>query len=122
MKHATKAALWSGLVFPGLGHLYLKRYTRAALLFGGTAWTLYFIVARTVETALAVTEKLRSGDVPPDLETITRLVSQQSAGSEQAMNIATLVLVALWLVGIVDAYRQGRAHDMADDSPQPGPT
>lgn len=105
MKRSTKAVFLSGFVFPGIGHLYLKRYVRGILLSGGAAAAIYFIVSSAVNTALEVAEKIQSGGVPLDVAAITNLVSQQSPGSEQSLNIATIVLVALWLIGIVDSYR-----------------
>ena len=32
MKRSTRAVLLSGLVFPGLGHIFLKQYLRGSIL------------------------------------------------------------------------------------------
>ncbi|TCK17824.1 hypothetical protein DFR30_1074 [Thiogranum longum] len=117
MKRSTKAALLSGLIFPGTGHLYLKRYVHGAILCMASATAIYFIVSAIVTTALEVVEKIQNGNgaVALDMATITDLVSQQSSGSEQPMNIATVALVVCWVIGIVDSYRQGRAQEKLDD-------
>jgi len=115
VKRSTKAALLSGLVFPGIGHMYLKRHVLGVILFAGAASAIYFIVSVAVNTAFEVAEKIQSGDVPLDMGTITDLVSQQSGGSEQSANFAMIALVACWVIGIVDSYRQGRAQEKVKD-------
>ena len=114
MKRSTKAALLSGLVFPGIGHMYLKRYVHGIILSAGAASAMYFIVSGVMNTALEVTEKIQSGGVPLDISTITDLVSQQSSGAEQPANIAMIVLVACWVIGLADSYRQGRVDEKAE--------
>jgi TM2 domain-containing membrane protein YozV len=113
VKRSTKAALLSGLVFPGVGHIYLKRHVHGILLSVVAAYAIYFIISVVVSTALEVTEKIQSGDVLLDMGTITDMVSQQSSGAEQTANVAMIVLLACWVIGIVDSYRQGRADEKA---------
>ncbi len=115
MTRSIKAALLSGLVFPGIGHMYLKRHVHGMILFVGAASAIYFVVSVAVNTALEVAEKIQSGDVPLDMGTITDLVSQQSSGSEQSANIAMIALVACWVIGIVDSYRQGRVQEKVEE-------
>jgi hypothetical protein len=115
MKRSTKAALISGLVFPGLGHFYLRRYLKGILLAFAAALAIYFLVSTTVHTALEVVEKIEGGSVPLDVKAIIDLVSQQSQGTEQLTNIATIALLALWLIGIADSYRVGRGQERAQD-------
>jgi TM2 domain-containing membrane protein YozV len=115
MKRSTKAALLSGLVFPGLGHIYLKQYVQGILLVFGAALAIYFVVSTVVHTALDVVEKIEGGGVPLDVKAITDLVSQQSRGTEQLTNIATIALLAFWAIGIADSYRVGRAQERAKD-------
>ena len=117
MKRSTKAALLSGLIFPGIGHMYLKRYVHGIILSVGAASAIYFIVSVVVTTALEVVEKIQSesGGVALDMAAITDLVSQQSSGAEQPMNIATVALVVCWAIGIVDSYRQGRVQEKVEE-------
>lgn len=83
----------------------------------GSAFTLYYIVSNIVKTAMQIAEKIESGAAPLDPAAISNLVSQQSPGMEQAVNIATIVLAALWLIGILDSYRQGKAKDKMNEAP-----
>ena len=115
MSKSIKAALLSALVFPGLGHLFLKKYV-AGLLLGGTAFvSIYWLVSRVVERTLQISEKIQSGEVKLDAAAITELVSKQAGGAEaQSLDMATAVIVIVWLIAIVDAYRQGRLQEKRD--------
>ncbi len=115
MPKSIKAALLSALVFPGLGHLFLKKYV-AALLLGGTAFvSIYWLVSRVVERTLKISEKIQSGEAQLDAAAITELVSNQAGGAEaQSLDVATAVIVIVWLVAVVDSYRRGRMQDKRD--------
>jgi len=114
VKKSTKAALLSGLVFPGLGNLYLKRWLSGIVLAGIAGYALYLIVTVVMGIALDVSVKIESGAVSSDTDAITVLVSQQLAAVEQLTNNASLALAVCWIVGIVSAYWMGRAQDLAD--------
>jgi hypothetical protein len=115
MKRSIKAALLSGLVFPGVGHLYLRRYVRGVLLAAAAAALSYFIVSIAVNMALDVAGKIQSGDVPLNAASISDLVSKDSQRSENSSDIATTALFALWLIGIVDSYREGRIKEKSKE-------
>ncbi len=109
MTKSMKAALLSAFVFPGVGHVFLKKYISAAVLAGIAFGGLYFLITKAVERALQITEKIQSGEIQLDITGISELVSNQSTGTEaQLQNIAAAVLVITWLIGILDAYRVGR--------------
>src|SRR5215470_8379674 len=111
MSYSIKAALLSGLVFPGVGHLYLRRWWRGVLLAAGAAAVSYFLVSVAVNSAMDIAGKIQGGDVPPNVESISELVSKASQRDERSTDIATTILLALWVIGIVDSYREGRARD-----------
>ena len=115
MKKSTKAALLSAFVFPGAGHLYLKKFVSGSILVGVSLVGIYYLVTTTVERAWEIAEKIQSGAVQLDAMTVTELVSQQSAGSDaQLANIATLAIIICWVLGIIDSYRVGRVKDKND--------
>jgi len=112
----TKAALLSAFIFPGVGHILLKKYIPATVLAGTAFAGLYFLIANAVERALQITEKIQSGEISLDAVTITELVSKQAMGTEaQLLNVAAAVLFISWLIGIVDSYRVGRAQEKKVD-------
>jgi hypothetical protein len=111
VRYSIKAALLSGLVFPGVGHLYLRRYLRGVLLAAGAAALSYFLISVAVNSAFDIAGKIQSGDVPLNAESVSELVSEASQSNERSTDIATMILLALWAIGIVDSYREGRARE-----------
>ena len=112
MKKAIKAAMLSAFVFPGFGHLLLKRYLQGVVFIGTTFSALYLIISEVIERAQQIADKIISGEVQFDIVVITDLISRQSTGTEaQLLNIAGVVLLVIWLVSIVDSYRIGYLQD-----------
>ena len=112
MKKSTKAALLSAFVFPGVGHIYLKKYVPGAVLVGVSLVGIYYLISKTVERSLQIVEKIQSGDIQLDVTAITELVSKQSTGTEaQLLNFATAVIIICWLIAIIDSYRVGCVQD-----------
>ncbi len=112
MKKTTKAVLLSAFVLPGLGHLFLKRYLAGAVLAIAALTALYVYVSGAVEHILQITEMIERGELQPDVEVITELVSRQPVGADaRLINIAWAVLIIAWLIGIVDSYRVGRLQE-----------
>ena len=110
MRRSTKAALLSGLVFPGMGHLYLKQYVRGILFAGAASALLYFIVSVAMNTAFDIMEEIQNDDVLLNEASISELLAKQPNGNEESTNMASLALLALWVIGIADSYRIGRAQ------------
>ena len=112
MKKTEKAVLLSALVLPGSGHFFLKRYVSGFLLAGTALVASYFLISGVISKALDIADKIKRGDIPPDIAAITELVAQQPSGTElQSLNTAMIFLVVAWLIGIVDSYRVGRQLD-----------
>lgn len=111
MKRTTKAALISGLVFPGLGHVYLRRYIVGVALICLAAWSIYTVAQAAIGTALEIAGEIENGSLAMDAGSIGQLVAQRSQEAEQSTNFAAWVLMATWVFGIVDSYRAGRAQE-----------
>jgi hypothetical protein len=112
MKKTDQAVLLSALIFPGSGHFFLKRYFVGLLLASIALVASYFLISGMIVKALELADKIKSGEIPPDLSAITELLSQQSTGTDlQSLNTAIIFLLVTWLVGIVDSYRIGRQID-----------
>jgi hypothetical protein len=117
MKKSTKAALLSGLILPGTGHLMLKQYGRGAALLASSLIALWILVNTAWQQAMAVVDRINNGEIPLDTGAITAAVSDQGASGDGLLqNIAWLVLVACWLIGIIDSYRIGAAQDKQANS------
>jgi len=116
MKRSTKAALLSGLVFPGLGHIYLRRYVAGLVLLCLAGGSIYIVASTVIDTALDVAGEIESGGMAADSASISELVTQRSQQAGQSANVAAWVLMACWLIGIFDSYRVGRAQERREES------
>ncbi len=116
MKKSTKAVLLSAFVFPGAGHFFLKKYISGVVLVGASFAGIYFLISKTKERALQITEKIQSGDIRSDVAAIAEIISKQPTGTEaQLLKYATAVLIICWIIGIVDSYRVGCVRDKHDE-------
>lgn len=110
MQRPTKAALLSGLVFPGLGHIFLKQYLRGSILVLLGLATASVIIRFAIRQAQVIVDGVVSGDIPADAGAITELLANTSNGSDSAaVTASTIIFGACWLIGIVDSYRVGVA-------------
>jgi hypothetical protein len=112
MKKIEKAFFFSTFIFPGSGHIFLKRYFSGFFLMFIASCASYFLIYDLMNKALEIAEKIRQGELYPNISVIMELVSYQSVGTELSMlNMAMMVLVATWLMAIVDTYRVARQLD-----------
>ena len=120
MKKADKALLLSAVVAPGAGHFFLKRYVPGTLLLGLALISFIVIVRDVMQRASVVVDKILSGAVPADFQTIMALVSATPADSAfSTLNIATYVLMGCWMIGMFDSYRIGKSEDKTDGNSTP---
>jgi hypothetical protein len=113
MNNALKGAMWSGLIWPGLGQVVLKRYKRGIAIVLAVGVILTVIVVKAARFALAILDKIDLQGGPIDAGTIYNAAVQASAGTGGlSFNLLSLLMVVLWVVGIVDAYRIGRQLDL----------
>lgn len=112
MNRSTKAALISALIFPGIGHLYLKQYLVGFILSCTAFSSVYYLISKSLERAMSIVDKFQGGVVLPDIATITEMVTKQSMGEgTELLNLASVVFLICWIVGIIDSYRLGKKSD-----------
>jgi TM2 domain-containing membrane protein YozV len=108
-----KAAWLSALLFPGVGHLYLKAYIRGSILLLVALISVYVIISIAVQRALAIVEIINSGELPVDSTAVTELLSQTASSADDlTVNVSTMIFGVCWLIGIVDSYRTGKAQQL----------
>lgn len=115
MRRSTKAALISGLVLPGLGHIFLRKYVFGLVLLCLSFWSIYSVATSAIGTALDLAKEIEGGGIALDSETMRELVAQRSQQAEQSTRIPLWVFAVSWVIGIVDSYRVGRAQERRDD-------
>lgn len=114
MTRASKAALLSGLVFPGAGHLLLRRYLRGSALILFALLASSIIIKSLFRRALAVVDQITGSDVPVEVGQIAEMVAQSSIRANGlAENAPLVILLACWLIGVIDSYRIGTAEKRA---------
>lgn len=112
MKNAIKGALFSGLVFPGLGQIVLKRYQRGAVILLTVLISMSIMIVKIVAIALDSIDNIASEGGVMDSRRISEIASQaSSASTEFILNFLLVVILACWLFSIFDAYRIGKKMD-----------
>ena len=112
MRKTVKAVLLSSLVFPGTGHLSLKKPLQGWLLIGISIFCLYFIFSAVLSISNELGGKIQSGEIPNDPNMITELVTERvSGGDYQFVSTAVLVLMICWVFGVIDSMRIGLNQD-----------
>jgi diadenosine tetraphosphate (Ap4A) HIT family hydrolase len=97
-----RAALLSGLVWPGAGQIHNRDYRKGVLLIGATLIMALWLLARLLtEIRRGLPEDMTTFD-PLSVFALVEEIHRRSAGFFLGF---TLVLTALWIYGIVDAYR-----------------
>ena len=110
MKKPLKAALLSGLVFPGVGQIVLERYGRAAALSLASMGCLFLIVQNVYHVAQAAVDQLVSAGGEVDITAISDAATKASNAVGSPMTtVAAMVLAGCWIIGIVDALRSKEA-------------
>jgi hypothetical protein len=110
MTKPIKAALLSGLVFPGIGHLVLKQYVRGSLLLLVALVAMWALLNVAFQQAQTIVDRIVSGEIPLDTGAISAVVANSSSDSDSTISsISMFVFLACWLIGIIDSYRVGAA-------------
>ncbi|MFV2081434.1 MAG: hypothetical protein ACC669_06175 [bacterium] len=118
MKYSLKGALLSGVVFPGLGQIILKRYKRGLVLMLTVSASLIVLAIKATQYAFTVLNKIELEGGVIDLKTIMDAATQASSTSASLVfNLGLFLIVVCWIFGTLDAYRIGRKMDLEDSAP-----
>jgi TM2 domain-containing membrane protein YozV len=107
MKSATKAALLSGLVFPGVGQMYLKRFGRGLLFMIPVLLGVALIVAMAAAGAMESLRAIQAQGGQVDSNTLTALAQSHAKDTTGSFQAILWVMIFCWLFAIIDAYRLG---------------
>ncbi len=116
MKKSTRALLLSLFLFPGAGHFSLQRPARGAALVAAALLAVGVIVRDATQQALAVVDKIQSGEIPLDPAAIERAIEQADTTSS---TLAWCAVIFIWLVAAIDVYRIGRRLEATNPPPNP---
>jgi hypothetical protein len=109
LKKPIKAALLSALVYPGVGHFFLKKYVFGAVFAAIFSVPLYLITREIIVKAKNIVEHIKNGEIPLDISVISASLSTSPVGVDaQELTIKMYVLVIIWFIAIIDSYRLAR--------------
>jgi len=112
MKNSLKGALFSGLVYPGLGQIIVKRYKRGVILIALFTASVAAFIVKAVQQALAIIGKIQSGGDALTMNVITDAATKVTTASDSlTLKLLMAAILVLWVIGIADAYRTGREKD-----------
>jgi len=109
MNKSIKAALLSALVYPGMGHFFLKKYAISAVITAAFSVPLYSILSGVITKTKTIIEKVENGEIPFDIHAIRESLSSSVLATDgQELNIYMYAIIVIWVIAIVDSYRLGR--------------
>ena len=114
MNIAVKAALLSGLVFPGLGQIYLKQYWRGLIMIILVMLGLIIIVGMATFSALESLKAIQMKGGTVDMNTISNLAVTYSTLNDIYYKIIFLLMACCWLFSIADAFRIGKIRNLGN--------
>ncbi|MDB5959470.1 MAG: hypothetical protein JWP59_764 [Massilia sp.] len=103
MKKSTVAVLLSLLVFPGAGHVYLKRRLRGLAFLAPALLAVLYIFNQALDEANKIVGQISSGAMPLDPAAMAAQI-EQSGGNTTAANIASAVMLICWAGSALDAW------------------
>lgn len=120
MNNSLKGALLSGAVFPGLGQVVLKHYTRGIALMIMVFGCVLVIVVKAVQQASAILEKIMLTGEAINMNSILDAATKASTTSHSIIfSFVVLLLFFCWIFAIVDAYRIGKQKDIETQTTSP---
>jgi len=101
-----KAVLLSILVFPGSGHILLKKYKIGFSLIIASAISVAVLAYNIMHRAIDILNNIPPSEILKlDVMTLSKMLSQTDT---LQMQISTTALLFLWVISIVDSYRISR--------------
>lgn len=121
MNKSTKSAWLSALVFPGIGHLYLRSYARGTILLAICAVALTDFIRRAWQEAELIRAQINTEINTTGVIDLESLIAHATATVDRVDNkpftLAGIVLIGCWLFGIFDSYRIGKKAEATLPSP-----
>ena len=113
MNPAIKAALFSALLFPGWGQIYLKNYKKGIFIIIAIVAGISSILWSVVQTTKNI---LKIAPIKKGTVTLS-VVVQLAIDSIKALDryylfLILLSMILLWILSIIDAYTSGKKEMM----------
>ncbi|MDD3249759.1 MAG: hypothetical protein PHF23_05245 [Smithellaceae bacterium] len=107
MNQATRAALFSFLLFPGSGQIYLKRYMRGMAFLAPAAAATLALAWMIFQVVLVIVREALSG--APGMDGVLSGMGNGLRAINISLALWLLILIFfLWVFSAIDAYRLGK--------------
>ena len=111
MNNSVKGALLSAVVFPGVGQIVNGLKKRGWAFVIAVIVLLGLIISKLMQQALMVLEEMQKKGTPVDVNEISKLSSELVSYTDNLfLNTALLLLIAIWIVAVIDAYISGKKN------------
>lgn len=109
-RYANKAALLSAFLFPGSGHWFLQLYVRAAIFIGLSIFALGLFLGQVFELSQMIADQILKGTIAYDFGVLFQEIRQSVTAIYMSdnMRMARYLLLGVWVISTIDAYREGR--------------
>ena len=105
MKKTVKVVLLSILVFPGVGHLVLKKYVIAAAFIASFVYLLLGLFNQVMNKTQPVIDAIIQGEIPIELTAIRQALIEQGVLESSEFSTMGFLLLLIWAIAAFDAYR-----------------
>jgi len=116
MKKTTKVTLLSLCIFPGLGHLFLKKYVIAIAFITSFSYLFLSYANEIMNQSQQVIDSILRGEIPIELTAITQALEERGVLDSQNQTIMSYCLLLIWILAAFDAYRIAKKRKIIDSS------
>lgn len=113
MKLSVKAALFSGLVYPGAGFFLMKRYWLVLLFALPATLAVGYIMYYVMDVAQVIAERIVNGQIPADMFSIRSAINKALAADNPLLTTAKIAFVIFWLGSVPVSYWLGAQAEKA---------
>lgn len=105
MKKPINVTLLSLLIFPGIGHLFLKKYALAIAFICSFGYLLMSLVVEIHDKTQELANSIIRGDIPLNIEQISKAIIESDVLNNPTISSMSYILMLIWVLAAFDAYR-----------------
>lgn len=105
MKNTLQAPLLSMLVFPGLGHVFLKKYALGIGFILSYTYLLLSTFINVYDNAKEAIFNAHNANQTVDISLITQAVIDKQLSHNPNMTFTIYLILFIWIFAAADAYR-----------------
>lgn len=116
MKKSTKAALYSGLLFPGVGLYFLKYYLRGSVFFIPALLAMVYILKGVAAVSAEFSEQAsRNPTAMLYSQTLVNDIMTSLQTHMPLYNQAVSLFMFSWAISTVSSYFAGKKQELQDN-------